>query len=162
MFCPKCGKGDQEPEAYCRQCGGFLPDLSRRFKPEISPEEHLKANLTLSAMTVVASFTLAILIYTVLGFHTGTHPLIYVVGGFLVAIGAWQVQTVIRTWKLRQQWKRRVKPVEDASSGQPSTPTFAPRETARQLGEADFSKMTPASVTEATTKTLVERTPAAE
>lgn len=162
MFCPQCGKSEQEPETYCRQCGIFLPDLTRRFKREATPEEHLKVNLVLSSMTIVASFTLAVLLYTILGFRPETHPLVYVAAGFFLAIGGWQIQTLIRTWKLRQQWQRRPKPVIEAGSGQSSPPTFAKRQTARQLGEADFSELTPASVTEGTTKNLVERTPAAE
>lgn len=29
MFCPNCGKAEQIPNTYCRQCGEFLPDLTK-------------------------------------------------------------------------------------------------------------------------------------
>jgi hypothetical protein len=154
MFCPKCGKGEQTPETYCRQCGGFLPDLSRRFKREIPPEEHLKVNLVLSSMTIVASFTLAFLLYSILGFRPETHPLIYVAGSFFFAIGGWQIQTVIRTWKLRQQWRRRAPAAIDPGTEQRTPAEFDARTTARQLDPADLRDSAPASVTENTTRQL--------
>ncbi|MGH9970340.1 MAG: hypothetical protein ACREBG_21465, partial [Pyrinomonadaceae bacterium] len=78
MFCPRCGKAEQLPESYCRQCGLFLPDLSKPVKRERPPEEHLKANTVLNLLTIIVSFTLSILLYALLGFRSSTHPLIYV------------------------------------------------------------------------------------
>lgn len=98
MFCPRCGKAEQLPETFCRQCGLFLPDLSKPVKRELPPEEHLKANTVLNSLTIIVSFTLSILLF---GFRPGTHPLIYVTAGLLIAIGAWHIQTLIRTQKLK-------------------------------------------------------------
>ena len=90
-----------------RQCGLFLPDLSKPFKRERPPEEHLKANTVLSLLTIVASFTLSILLFAFFGFRSDTHPLIYVTAGLLLGIGAWHIQSLIRTQLLKKQWKRR-------------------------------------------------------
>jgi hypothetical protein len=104
-------------------------------------------------MTIVAIFTLAALLYAILGFRPGTHPLIYVAASFFVAIGGWQIQTLIRTWKLRKQWRRRLPQIE--SGGEQKRPDeFASRATARQLDPADLRHLTPGSVTEDTTRQL--------
>ena len=157
MFCPRCGKAEQLPETYCRQCGLFLPDLSKPVKRELPPEEHLKANTVLSSLTIIASFTLSILLYAFFGFRSGTHPLIYVTAGLLIGIGAWHIQTFIRTQKLKKQWKRRA-PLTEIQAALPETqPAFKSASTAKLLDQADFADTLPASVTENTTRHLAER-----
>ena len=148
MFCPKCGKADQAVESYCRQCGTFLPDLSKPFKPESPPEEHLKVNTVLNMMTIIVSFSLAALLYIVLGFRPETHWLIYLTAGLLIAIGAWHIQTFIRTRKLKQQLKRRYPRKEKQL--EKSGPT------GKLLPDADFENAVPASVTDHTTRHLAE------
>ncbi len=32
MFCSKCGSADQTPDSYCRNCGEWLSDLSKRAR----------------------------------------------------------------------------------------------------------------------------------
>ena len=103
MLCPRCGKADQMPETYCRQCGLYLLDLSNPRKRESPPEEHLKANTVLSVMTIVASFTLSFLLFLILGFRSFTHPLIYATAGILITMGGWHIQTLIRTLMLKKQ-----------------------------------------------------------
>ena len=68
-------------------------------------------------LTIIASFTLAILLYAILGFRENTHWLIYATAGLLIAIGGWHIQTFIRTRQLRRQWQRRAKDqgAEDAA-----------------------------------------------
>jgi len=156
MFCPRCGKAEQLPETYCRQCGLFLPDLSKPSKRELPPEEHLKANTVLSSLTIVASFTLAILLYAFFGFRSDTHPLIYVTA-FLIAIGGWHIQTLIRTLKLKKQWKRRAPLTEIQAALQETQPAFESASSPKSLGQADFADTLPASVTENTTRHLAER-----
>lgn len=146
MFCPRCGKADQMPETYCRQCGLFLPDLSKPLKRESPPEEHLKANTVLSLMTICVSFTLSFMLFLVLGFRDFTHPLIYVTAGLLLAIGGWHIQSLIRTQMLKKQWKRGA-PLETPMAFK-STPT------AKLLDQAEFADAIPASVTEHTTRHL--------
>ena len=157
MFCPRCGKAEQLPETYCRQCGLFLPDLSKPVKRELPPEDHLKANTVLNALTIIVSFTLAILLYTILGFKADTHPLIYVTAGLLIAIGGWHIQTFIRTQMLKKQWKRRT-PLTQPQTALPGTqPIVEAASTAKMLEQADFADAIPLSVTEHTTRQLVER-----
>jgi hypothetical protein len=151
MFCPKCGNADQTPETYCRQCGVFLPDLSKPFKPESPPEENLKVNTVLSLMTVIVSFTLAILLWVFFGFRSSTHPLIYVTAGLLLAMGGWHIQTFIRTRRLKRQWKRRHHGAETAAA-----PMVSSASTGKLLENADFENMVPASVTDHTTRHLTE------
>jgi hypothetical protein len=154
MYCPRCGRADQTPETYCRQCGLFLPDLSKPLKRKTPPEEHLKANTVLSVMTIIASFTLSFLLFFVLGFRSFTHPLIYATAGILLAIGGWHIQTLIRTQMLRNQWKRRA-PLNGIQAAPPETP-IASVPTAKLLDQADFTDGVPASVTEHTTRHLAE------
>lgn len=145
MYCPKCGNADQEPESFCRHCGIFLPDLTKPVKQAQTPEDHVRANIVLSALTVVVCLTLSILLYTTMGFRPGTHPLIYVTGGFLIAIACWHVQTLWRSILLRKHFKKR-KPAElDAK------PTV---EAGRNLPDARFEDIVPPSVTDRTTKQL--------
>jgi hypothetical protein len=154
MFCPKCGNPDQSPETYCRQCGVFLPDLSKPPKREQPPEEHIKVNSVLSLMTVIVSFTLAILLYSIMGFRPDTNPLIYVTASLLLAMGGWHIQTFIRIRKLKKQWKRK-----NPKAEKDAAPKFEKVLTAKLLDKPDFSNVVPSSVTETTTRHLGAKVP---
>lgn len=156
MFCPRCGKGDQLVETYCRQCGLFLPDLSKPFKPERPPEEHFAANTVLSVLTVLTSFILAFLLYLVLAFKPDTHPLIYVTAGLLLAMGGWHIQTLIRTRMLKSQWQRRSRKPEIEAALQEQVAPSRAVSTGRLLDEANFENSVPTSVTEHTTRHLAD------
>jgi hypothetical protein len=154
MYCPRCGKAEQVPETFCRQCGLFLPDLSKPAKRETPAEEHLKANTVLNSLTILVSFTLSILLFAII---PDKHPLIYATAGLLIAIGAWHIQTLIRTQILKKQWKRRA-PLSEIEAGLPKTErAFKSASTAKLLDQADFGNTVPASVTEHTTRHLAER-----
>lgn len=157
MFCPRCGKAEQLPETYCRQCGLFLPDLSKPVRRESPPEEHLKANTALSVLTIIASFTLSILLWAFFGARSNTHPLIYVTAGVLIAIGSWHIQSLIRIQKLKKQWKRRTPVTEIEATLPEPQQTFKSASTARLLDEANFADAVPASVTENTTRQLADK-----
>ena len=154
MFCPRCGRAEQLPETYCRQCGLFLPDLSKPLKREIPPDEHLKANTFLTALTVIVTFILSILLFAVI---PDKHPLIYVTAGLLIAIGAWHIQTFIRTQMLKKQWKRRTSLNEIQPAPPEAQSAFKSSSTANLLDQANFSDTIPASVTENTTRHLTEK-----
>lgn len=158
MFCPKCGKAEQRPETYCRQCGVFLPDLSKPFKREAPPEDHFKANTVLSILTIVVCAAMAILIYLMLAFRPDTHPLTYVTAGMFIAIGGWHVQTLIRTLKLKKQFQKRIPPVEAEGVTVENQPAVEARTTSKLLDPADMTNAVPASVTENTTRHLAEKT----
>ena len=149
MFCPKCGGADQTPETYCRRCGVFLPDLNNPRKKPTTPIQNLNVNAVLSALTVVASATLAVLLYAILGFRDDTHPLIYITAAFLIAITAWNVQTFWRTMLLRRQLKRPTP--EDQGFEQAQVSQSVP---AVELPPANFEDMAPPSVVDATTRHL--------
>ena len=148
MYCPKCGKSDQAPETYCRQCGVFLPDLSKPTKTQ-TPADHVKANLVLNAMTVVTSFVLAIMLYTMVAFRSDTHWVIYLTAGLLIAMGCWHTQTLWRSILLKRHFSKQQRSVADAAelnSGQ-----VIPE---RQLSEPNFDNLVPTSVTDDTTRQL--------
>ena len=153
MYCPRCGKAEQLPETYCRQCGLFLPNLLKPGKRETPAEEHLKANIVLNWLTIIVSFTLSILLFAL---KPSTHPLIYATSGLLIAIGAWHIQTLIRTYQLKKQWQRRTPVTEIEAAGSGTAIPIKAASTARLLDEADFANTVPVSVTEETTRQLVE------
>jgi len=146
MFCPKCGTADQLPETYCRQCGIFLPDLGKKSKTRTSPEEHVKVNTVFSSMTIVTCFTLAILLYAMLGFRENTHPLIYVTAGLLLAMGIWHTQTLWRSLLLRKHFRKNKVRQDNALESKVATDKL--------LEQPDFDNIVPASVTDRTTKHL--------
>ncbi len=155
MFCPRCAKADQLPETYCRQCGLYLPDVSKALTRQSPPEEHLTANTVLSVMTIITSFTLSFLLILTLGFRSFTHPLIYVAAGILLALGGWHIQNLIRNAMLKH-WKRR----DPLSETQVETQiTFKSAATAELLEESAFTDAIPVSVTEHTTRHLAETPP---
>lgn len=152
MFCPGCGKADQYAESYCRQCGIFLPDLTKASKQPIPPEQHVTANIILSAMTIVACFTLAILLYSMLAFRPDTHTLIYITASLLIAMGAWHIQTFWRAILLRKHFKKMKPP---AAEKEERTGKLA-ADTAKLLETPDLSDFVHSSVTEDTTQHLTE------
>lgn len=137
MFCPKCGKSDQAPEAFCRGCGTFLPDLDKPIKSPITPQQHVTANIVLSSMSIVAGITMAILLWSILGFRSETHPLIYVAAGLFMAMAIWHIQTLWRSILLRMQIKQ-----------------SKPEPIVVQLPQANFENVVPISVVERTTRDL--------
>jgi cytochrome c biogenesis protein CcdA len=157
MFCHKCGKAEQLADSYCRQCGTFLSNPAKPVRREASPEQNLKANTFLSMITIITCFTLAILLYALLGFRESTHPMIYVTSGLLIAMGCWHIQTFIRMRQLNRQWKRRNSPSEQEDAGLNEMASFEKTPTSRQLIEPDLSSQIPASVTEDTTRNLVSK-----
>ncbi len=156
MFCPKCGRADQVPDTYCRQCGMLLADFVKPGKKTISPQDHLKANSILELMTAVASLTLAIMLY---GFFLGrenTPIIIYVTGGFLIAICGWQIQTFWRTVLLKKHFKRSANPHLEIIDSEPSVQlNEKPVQTNKLLERADLENLVPASVVDETTKQLI-------
>jgi len=128
----------------------FLPDLSKPLKTGHTPQEHVTANIVLTSLTIVAAFTLAILLWAILGFRENTHPLIYVTAGLLFAMGIWHIQTLWRMLMLRKHFKQNQRKAGDEIGG-PSAVT------GKLLAEADFENIVPPSVTDNTTKHLSEK-----
>ncbi|MEP6903354.1 MAG: hypothetical protein ABJA66_16620 [Actinomycetota bacterium] len=154
MFCPKCGKAEQSPETYCRQCGDYLPDYDKSAKKEITPLEHIKVNTVLNLLTAITSLTLAILLYSFFLGKEDTPVIIYITAGFLTAMTAWQVQTFWRTILLRKHFKKRKNDAANQSANQLEPQYVESKPTRELLNEADLSNIVPTSVTENTTKHL--------
>ena len=152
MFCPKCGKAEQTPESYCRQCGIFLPDLSKPGKAPVRPEDHVKANAFLSALTIATAFTLSLLLYWRFLGKPDTPIIIYVTAGFLIAIGCWQIQTLWRSLLLRKHFNKNKRGSESSLEFQ------SPANEPEQLGAANMENIVPMTITEDTTKNLVRKT----
>lgn len=157
MFCPKCGKSDQQVNSYCRQCGNFLPDFENLKKKETPPEVHLKANSFLNLLTALVSLTLAIILYSMFLGKADTPVIIYVVAGFLTAMTAWQVQTFWRTILLKKHFKNNKPNIETESETTSNKVELKPQSTAKLLNEPDFSDSIPASVVENTTRNLTKQ-----
>ena len=154
MFCQKCGKGEQTPESYCRACGEWLPDLSKRGRRSFggdSPEESLKIALYLSGITTIVALVLAILLYANYLGEPDVPRLIYATAAFLLAIAGWQASNFYVGMKLRRNFVRRRAGDSDGGTNElKAAPNAA-------LPAADTSKFvyrTPGSVTENTTELL--------
>ncbi|MDQ3131152.1 MAG: hypothetical protein M3Q99_10375 [Acidobacteriota bacterium] len=156
MFCPKCGNADQRKNTYCRQCGIFLPDFAKEGKREISPEEHIKHNIVLSFMTAVVGLGLSVLLFSFFLGKENTPALIYVTAGFLIAMSAWQIQTLWRSFQLRKHFKRQKNDVAEQLN-QDSQNVFESVPTKELLNEANFADAVPASIIENTTSRLPEK-----
>lgn len=156
MFCPKCGKADQLPETYCRQCGAFLPDFDKIENKETPVEQHLLVNSIFSGLTAFVSLTLAVTLYFMLIGREGTPWILYVVFGFLISITVWQIQTIIRTRILRKHFE---KMKLNRNEGTDASESVKPPNTSRLLDDIYLENAVPASVTDRTTRDLVPRSP---
>lgn len=152
MYCPNCGKADQQENTYCRQCGEFLSNKNNGFGGK-SPEDMIRTNLVLNLLSAIVSLSLALLLYLSFAFRPETEPLIYIVAAFLLAMCAWQFSTFIVGLKLRGTFKKRRRELEEEKE----QIQFKEAKTQEFLPEADFENIVPSSVTENTTKHLGEK-----
>lgn len=150
MFCPNCGKSDQQTNTFCRQCGTFLPDFDK-IKKGNTPEQHLLANTVLNVMTAVGSLSLAITLYAMFLGKDGTPFVIYLTAGFLTAVFFWQAQIFVRLRLMKKQLPQRLTQTKDDTG---KVLQFDNLKTKELLKEADFSDHIPSTVTEYTTKNL--------
>jgi FlaA1/EpsC-like NDP-sugar epimerase len=155
MFCPKCGKSEQQANTFCRNCGTFLPDFDKLERKIISPKEHFTANTALNIMTAVVSLALAITLYVMFLDKDDTPIVIYLTAGFLTAIFFWQAQVFWRTWLLKKQFPGLNR--KNETSIIEKTPPFETTNTRELLNEADLSDVVPPSIVENTTKKLSQK-----
>jgi len=102
MFCPKCGKGDQTADSYCRSCGDFLVDpgqhtsVMNRILGITNPEKQVKFTLTIDLVTAIVS---GFLLFFLMGYFDAVHdrtgartpPIVFLVYLFLGLVSAWQL-----------------------------------------------------------------------
>ncbi len=155
MFCPNCGKADQEKNTYCRSCGEFLPDFDNKNKKRETPADQFKTTLIFNVMSAFAALSMAIMLYV---FHLGnpnTHWSVYLAAALLISIASWQIASFFNNRKLKQRFIRE-KDI-DKTETDAEIKEFQMPKTKQSLPEADFSDSVPSSVVENTTKNLRER-----
>ncbi len=152
MFCPKCGKDDQEINTYCRQCGEYLPDFENPTRRGTlkTPAEQFKLSIVFNLLSAIAGISMAIALIVIFGGKADTHPVIYSAISLFLVISTWQTVSFFNNLKLR---KRFVRAKEDEND-EAKNAVLGSRETNELLPEADFADFVPASVTENTTRTL--------
>ena len=157
MFCPKCGKSEQQINTFCRNCGTFLPDFDKFKSQENTPEAHFAANSTLSVMTAIVSLVFAIALHVTFTGKDGTPIVIYLTIGFLTAIFFWQAQVFWRTRQLKKQFPGLSRNKKNRSIEK--TPLSESINTRELLNEADLSGVIPPSVVGVNTNKLIEKSP---
>ena len=150
MYCQKCGKADQEVNSYCRQCGEFLPDMSkkRRSGQPITPDERIRMSLTFNLMSAIAGFGIGLLLLISHLDRQGTHFSVFVALSFLFVIASWQTVSFFNNWNLRKRFKQKDDIAGDHELGS--------QDTSKLLNEPNLENVVPASVTEKTTRNLKE------
>lgn len=154
MFCPKCGKGEQLPDSYCRSCGDYLVDSSSnaslvtRILGISNPERQVKFTLTIDLVTAIVS---GLLVGFLMGYFDATYektgiptpPIVYLVYIFLGLVCAWQLLSfIVGTTFLRK-----------LSAGK-KTKVLPSQSDAHSLPAADGKDVVINSVTEQTTRNL--------
>lgn len=154
MFCPKCGKGEQVPDGYCRNCGEFLVDpasntsLVNRILGISNPEKQVKFTLTIDLVTAIVS---GILLFFLMGYFDGMEaktgqtapPIVYLVYVFLGLVCAWQLLSFTVGTTFRKK----------LNAGKTSQ-TLTGQAAKQSLPPADESNVVANSVTEQTTREL--------
>jgi len=158
MFCPKCGIADQSANAYCRNCGELLPDLSKKYNGKFggnTPEEQIRVSQFLNLLSAVVSFVMAILLYWSHWEKPGVSSTVYMAAAFLLTIGIWQASNFVIGRKLKKHFNKRKKTGENENHS--AEKQFQPAQTSELLPQADFSNVAQISVTENSTKHLSEK-----
>lgn len=169
MFCPNCGNANQQANSYCRQCGEFLPDYSKKknqlaFGGE-TPQQQIRTNLILNLLSSIVSIASAIVLFTVPK-TGGSAQIVYLIAALLLAVGGWQLSTFLVGLKLRKHFNqgkgasadKETSPVE-GNTVPKTTRSFEAARTKILLDEANLDDAIPASVTENTTRKLKEKVP---
>lgn len=157
MFCPKCGKGEQTPDSYCRSCGDFLvsaagsTSLMTRILGISNPDKQVKFTLTIDLITAIVS---AFLLFFLMGYFDGanartgarTPPIVYLVYIFLGCVSMWQLLSFTVGTAYRKKLTAAKKTA--LSVDQPDTRGSLP--------PADVNNVVANSITEQTTRNLDE------
>jgi hypothetical protein len=164
MFCPTCGKGENAPDTYCRNCGAFLTDssgdasLMNRILGANMPEKRVNVGLAFDVLTLIFSSLLLIFLF---GYfdrrytRTGeSPPIIYFVYVFLGAVTVWQLLSLIVGVAHKNKLGGRRKSATSTNSEKIKTAELN-ETTQDRLPPAEFENVAvPPSVTENTTKYL--------
>jgi hypothetical protein len=158
MYCSNCGADNQSPDAYCKRCGEWLPDIKGRrgiaFGGE-TPQQNLFTGLFMSALSTVAALFSAIALYATYLGNGDTRWSVYVAAAFCVCIAGWQASSFVVSLRLT----RRLRKARQESA---SVSEIDPARAARALNPGDLTDFVtapgaprpPLSVAEPTTKNL--------
>lgn len=164
MYCPNCGTGEQKPDAYCRRCGQFLPDLTgnvpyliKKLLGGSRPGTQITVNLVTSLVTSLVSILLLGFLH---GFFdaqevkTGEQPpaVIYLVYVFLGSVAAWQLLSFLIGLRLKTKFSGNRR--SEMTTGATPDQAAMPQAENRALLQADFDDIVPPRVTEDTTRIL--------
>ena len=164
MFCPNCGKGEQTPDTYCRNCGELLTDFSSKFSLMSkvlgvnTPEKQLSVNLTISLVTAIISSILLVLLKSfsdAVSARTQASPplIIYLLYLFLGLTAVWQFISFIIGLNLKSKLSGR-KSKKVSTDLRANENTISSAQAKEFLPPGDIENIVPASVTEDTTKIL--------
>lgn len=110
MYCHKCGKSEQNSDAFCRSCGNYLPDvdsLVRKYSEEISPKTSINKNISANIFTVL--FSIFIIFSIAFTFAGAGFSVIFVHISVLLSlmIGGWQLWNLRNNLKLKKLVKEK-------------------------------------------------------
>lgn len=120
-----------------------------------TPEEQINANLFLNLLSAIVSLILGVALYWTIWDKADTSPIIYIIAAFLLAMSGWQFSTFVVGLKLKKTFRKRKSSAEKDESSEEKP--IAAAKTKELLNEANFSNIVPTSVTENTTKHLLEK-----
>lgn len=158
MFCPKCGTADQKENTYCRNCGDFLPDLTKKNNLAFggnTPEEQIKVSQKLNLLSAIVSFAVAILLYWAHWGKPNVSSTVYMAATFLLTIGLWQISNYVIGLKLKRHFNKRKEGSDNENKS--AEKQFQSVQTNELLPEAELSKVVPTSITENTTRHLSKK-----
>jgi hypothetical protein len=137
MFCPSCGAADQKTNAYCRQCGKWLPDpksASRGMsKP---PQDRMNVMIVFSAVNALLAVISSIALYaTYLGTDAAKWSM-YFAAAALNVIAVHQSISFFFALGLRRRFKRGGKVTDQTLESDLATDELSPDspETGRIMG----------------------------
>ena len=105
MYCPKCGKPEQAPGAYCRNCGVFLFDASKPADSTHWSGENINVPTFVGVLRPAVCFISAIMLYAIAGSQPGANRIIPITAVILFAMGIVQAQALQKTVSLRTRLK---------------------------------------------------------
>jgi len=151
MFCPNCGAAEQNPNAYCRQCGEWLVDQKAGRRHGTRPEDQIKVMLVFNALSAVLALTSAIALYATYLNTPEAKWSVYVAGAFCSIIAVHQTVSFFFAFGLRRKFKRgRGVTARSSETETKAVPLLGSPETAPLINAP--------SVTEATTELLESST----
>ena len=150
LFCPMCGTEGQSANAYCKHCGEWLPNMSRRSRSAFggeTPQQNVFINLFMSALSAAVALFSAIALYATYLETNEAKWSVYLAAGFCLCIAGWQASSMIASVKLARRLRRGRETVAQAQ--------MAVKKEHEALNPADMSSfVTVSGVTEGTTELL--------